>query len=561
MKKECLKNYGIRIKHLGRFGSYMRNIQLLDCTLRDGGYINDWDFGHNKIINIYERIISSHVDIIEVGFIDERRPFDVNRSIYPSTKSIKKTFECTENHSNMMVGMIEYGTCDIRSIQEQKDSVLDGIRVIFKKHLMEEAMAYISEIKRKGYFVFAQLVATSDYSDEDIMNLCNLANEEHPFAVSIVDTYGLLYPYSLLRYYELLDKNLSKDIKIGFHAHNNLQLAYANSISFLDRDTDRDIVIDGTLYGMGKSAGNTPIELLAQYLNDHFAKNYDISPLLECIEENIKDIYSYSPWGYRTQFYLSAENDCHPNYVSFLMAQENLSVSDINVILGRIENGSTRNKKLFFDRDYIERLYEEFLVESFDDTANLNCLFEAFNSRKLLIIGPGKNINLQRDKVDKFIEENNPILISINYIPKNLNIDYVFITKKSRYMEMTDRLYEVKKDRDIGIISISNVHTRENPNFTFSREPLLEKKEEILDNSFLMLLKILDRAGIKEVYCAGMDGYSDREDNYYSRDMEYSFVKSQANRLNHHIREVLSTEHKGMKVNFITYSHYIEVDE
>lgn len=539
----------------------MRNIQLLDCTLRDGGYINDWDFGHNKIINIYERVISSNVDIIEVGFIDERRPFDINRSIFPDTESIQKTFECTDNRPRMMVGMIDYGTCDICNIQEKKDSVLDGIRVIFKKHLMEEAMAYISEIKEKGYFVFAQLVATSDYADDDVIKLCNMANKVQPYAVSIVDTYGLLYPDSVLHYYELLDENLNKDIIIGFHAHNNLQLAYANSLSFLNRDLDRDVVIDGTLYGMGKSAGNTPIELLVPYLNDHFEKNYDLSPLLECIDENIKDIYSTSPWGYRTQFYLSAENDCHPNYVSFLMAQENLSVSDINVILGRLENGSTRNKKLFFDRDYIERLYEEFLVETIDDNVNHHRLFEAFKARKILIIGPGKNINLQRDRVDKFIGECNPILISINYIPKDLDIDYVFITKKSRYMEMTDSLYEAKKNRNVGIISISNVHTREKSDFIFSREPLLEKKEEILDNSFLMLLKILDRAGISEVYCAGMDGYSDREDNYYSRDMEYSFVKTQANRLNHHIREVLSKEHKGMKVNFITYSHYIEVDE
>ena len=95
----------------------MRTIKLLDCTLRDGGYLNDWKFGHNNIVNIFERLVSSGVDIIEVGFIDERREYDFNRTIFPDTHSINLGFSDMKKKETMLVGMIDYGTCSIEQIQ------------------------------------------------------------------------------------------------------------------------------------------------------------------------------------------------------------------------------------------------------------------------------------------------------------------------------------------------------------------------------------------------------------------------------------------------------------
>lgn len=539
-------------------GIMAKNIQLLDCTLRDGGYINDWEFGQNKILNVYRRLIDSKVDIIEVGFIDERRPFDINRTIFPDVESIKKTLSLSDSKPKMLVGMIDYGTCSIDNICDCSESILDGIRVIFKKHLMKEALDFVKQVKAKGYKVFAQLVAVSDYTDEDVTNVATIINEVEPYAMSMVDTYGLLYPDRVLSIYKQLDELLKPEITIGFHAHNNLQLAYANSISFLNFDTNRNTIVDGTLYGMGKSAGNTPIELLVPYVNENCSGAYLTEPLLECIEESIKDIFASSPWGYRTQFYLSSEHNCHPNYVSFLMGQDNISISDISVILSRIDTTNSRN--LLYDRNYIQKLYDEYISESVDDDSNANKLRTALANRNLLIVGPGKNLVLQKDKVLKFIEEKNPIIISINFMPKDFDTDYIFVTKKSRYQEMTKYILSRNITKKVGLIVTSNVDVREDADFIFDRAPLLERREEILDNSFLMLLKVLKLSGIKEISCAGLDGYTDREDNYYDKGMEYSFVKSQADRLNHHIREVLENEHSDMNINFVTYSHYMEVE-
>ena len=245
-------------------------IELLDCTVRDGGYNNDWEFGHNALISIFERVVSAEVDFLELGFLDQRRPFDINRSIMPDTECMQKIYGKLDRKKTKLVGMIDYGTCDISHIQPCKDSYLDGIRVIFKKHLREPAMAFCKQLKDMGYIVFSQLVSITSYTDEELMDLIRLVNEVKPYAVSMVDTYGLLHKNNLFHYYELLDKYVDPSVAVGYHSHNNFQLAYANSIELINyhKDKPRTLLCDGSLFGMGKGAGNAPIELLCMYMND-----------------------------------------------------------------------------------------------------------------------------------------------------------------------------------------------------------------------------------------------------------------------------------------------------
>ena len=140
----------------------MKDIKLLDCTLRDGGYVNDWEFGHDNIINIFERLISANVEIIEVGFLNDSREFDINRTIMPNT-------------------------CAIENLAPQSEGFLDGIRVIFKKQVMVPALAYCAEVKKLGYKVFAQAVSITSYSDDEMLQLLTMVNELEPFAFSLVD--------------------------------------------------------------------------------------------------------------------------------------------------------------------------------------------------------------------------------------------------------------------------------------------------------------------------------------------------------------------------------------
>lgn len=537
----------------------MGEIRLLDCTLRDGGYVNDWKFGHNNLVSVFQRLVDSNVDIIEIGFLDDRRPFDMDRSIMPDTESAAKIFGKLDHKQAMVVGMIDYGTCDISNIELCKDSYLDGIRVIFKKHLMHEAMEFCRQIKEKGYKVFSQLVSITSYNDAELMELIKLVNEVKPYAVSMVDTYGLLKPDTLLHYYQILEDYVCTDVQIGFHAHNNLQLAYANALAFLKKPNKKHgIVVDGTLYGMGKSAGNAPLELVSMTLNEEFGKSYSIPSMLEGIEESILDFYNKSPWGYKLFFYLCALNKCHPNYVTFLEDKNNLSVSKIDSLLSMIE---PEDKKLLYDKLVAEKLYDDFLQGDGSDTNDLSKLLSELEGHSLLLVGPGKNIKLQKEKVVQFLEIEKPYVVSINYISDTIKTDCVFVTNSYRYQQMVTDL-SLEKNKSVKILATSNIECRNGKfDFQVNRAPLLEKNEKMSDNSFLMLLRLFKHIGIKKVVCAGFDGYSEKDDNYFNPEMEYTFVKNEAIHLNKHMTAAIEEFRKSMDISFLTYSAYEEVED
>lgn len=523
---------------------------LLDCTLRDGGYINDWNFGHNNLISIFERLAEANVDMIEVGFLDERRNFDINRSIVPDTDSMNRIYGHLDRKNSIIVGMIDYGTCSLKNIKPCSESFLDGIRVIFKKNLRKQAFEFCNELKKLGYKVFAQLVSVTSYTDDEMLDLIKLANEVNPYAVSMVDTYGLMHQNNLMHFFNLLNDNLNPEINLGYHAHNNFQMGYANCITMLSTQTERTIIVDGSLHGMGKSAGNAPLELLAMHINHSYGTRYNISQILEAIDSNIFQFYKCASWGYNMFYYLAASNDCHPEYVAFLSSKRTLSVKSINEILGKLEG----ERKLLFSKEYIEQLYTHYQDREINDSEDVSKLKALLSDKQLLIVGPGSSMQSENDAVQKYISEKSPVLISINYIPKKIKLDYVFLSNSKRYVQMATDLYH----SDFKIIATSNVTCSKGSfDYTINVSPLLDLNAEIIDNSFVMMIKLLIRAGIKNVALAGFDGYSKNIDNYANPIMEYSFAKEKADFLNTYTIDFIKDVSDKISLDFITKSKYI----
>jgi 4-hydroxy 2-oxovalerate aldolase len=530
------------------------NIALLDCTLRDGGYINDWNFGQSTLINVFERIASSGIDFIEIGFLDERRNFDVNRSIMPDTASVKKIYGGLDRKNTLVVGMIDYGTCNISHIQPQHESFLDGIRVIFKKAIMNEALDFCAELKKLGYKVFTQAVSITSYNDDELLQLVRKVNEVKPYAVSIVDTYGLLHKNKLFHYYEVMNEHLLEEIGIGYHSHNNFQLGYANCIELANKhiEQSRTLLLDGSVFGMGKGAGNTPTELLAMYMNDNFGTQYDINQILEAADINILDIFKQTPWGYQLKYFLAASNDCHPNYVSFLVDKQTLSIKQINEILRKIEF----EKKLLYDQKHIEELYVDYQKYQCADERDYARLIELFACKDILVTGPGASVKTEEEKIKNYIKQHSPIVISINFIPEMFPVNYLFVTNSKRYVRQASMIH--KKAREIEIIATSNV-TRAAGKFDFNLdyEKLIDKTAFVPDNSLLMLLRVLAKVDVKNIALAGFDGYSsNRETNYYASEMEYQQIRQKSEELNKDVNEKLDEFRKNMNLYFITETLY-----
>ncbi len=530
----------------------MKDIKVLDCTLRDGGYVNDWNFGHNNLVSMFERSIAANIDIIEIGFLDDRREFDINRSIMPDTDCVERIYGDIDKKNAMVVGMIDYGTCDISNIKRCSESYLDGIRVIFKKHLMCEAMEYCAKLKKLGYKVFAQLVSVTSYSDEEMLALIKLANEVKPYAVSMVDTYGLMNQNMLEHYFKILDNNLDKDISLGYHAHNNFQLGFANCIAMLRIETERPVLVDGSVYGMGKSAGNAPLELITMHLNQEYGKKYNIAQLLEIIDANIFSFYKPASWGYNLFFYLAASNKCHPTYVSDLMKKKTLSVKQINELLGRLEG----EKRLLYDGKYMEQLYLDYQMNDIDDSEDIEKLKDIFGKKEILILGTGESVKNQEAKLKEFIEKKNPIVISMNYIPDNIVPDMIFLSNSKKYVQMMSTL--LPNRGKYKIIATSNV-TKTNGNFdyTIKYSDLIEPDNAIFDLAFTMLMKTMLKTEVKEVYLGGIDGFNKQHDGIYlDSNEECVYDVKYIDELNKYVRKTLEKIKDKMKVNFLTTTIY-----
>ncbi len=477
-------------------------IQVLDCTLRDGGFVNDWQFGHMSIINIYLRLAEAGVEILELGFLHDQSVFDINRSMQPTTEDFNRVFDIAPKNTPVLTGMVILGECRIENIGPAENSILDAIRVVFKKQDIDEGIAYCKGVIERGYTLFVQPASVTDYSLEELADLAERLNALSPYAVYIVDTYGLMQKQNLLDTFEVLHRTLKSDIAIGYHAHNNFNLAYANATELLQLNPDRDIILDGTVYGMGKGAGNANTELLAYSLNNDYGKNYDMSQVLEIINLEILALKQKFDWGYSFSKFLSAAGQCHPKYVDFLVGKNTLPVKAINAILSEIP----KETKTLFDKTLIEQLYDTYLLQNSSADDGFARLKKDIDGRDVLILCPGSSLALHKAAIEEYISENHPVVVSANFFSREYACDYIMVSNAKRFGQM---IYYLKKgkgeNRIITTTNVSGVETK--VDYMLNAEALKFEPEVIRFNSALIMIKVLAELGHKHVTLAGFDGY------------------------------------------------------
>ncbi len=326
----------------------MSNIKILDCTLRDGGYINNWKFGQQNIKSIIEKLVFAGCDYIECGIIKDI-DYDVNKTLFSDFRQLE-TF-IPQNSKSQFVLLVNYGEVPIEKINFKNKDIF--IKVTFKKNQVNEALEYSKILIEKGYKVFINPMNTISYSETELMDLLEEVNQINPLAFSIVDTTGEMNNQDTLNLFSIIDKTLNKNIILGFHSHNNLQLSLSNAQVLIVQNTSRTIVIDSTAYGMGRGAGNLCTELLMKYLNDNNYAHYELIHILKLIDENISGIFKASPWGYSIPYYISASLHCHPNYAKYLIDKKNITHDKIFEILSKIPS----EKRVAYDKTLIEKIY------------------------------------------------------------------------------------------------------------------------------------------------------------------------------------------------------------
>lgn len=528
----------------------MNKIYILDCTLRDGGYVNQWKFGELNIKKIINSLIDSNVDIIECGFLTEKKERNGGTSLFDNVERISDYLP-THKGNSMMVCMINYGEYNVDNLPKYDGTSIDGIRVAFHKEDVNGALTVCKKIKEKGYKVFMQPMVSMSYLDEEFIELIKKSNDIKPYAFYIVDSFGMMKRKDLMRLFYLVEHNLANDIFVGYHSHNNMQMAYSNSQSLVDLKTKRKLIIDSSVFGMGRGAGNLNTELFIEYLNELNGEKYKIKPLLKIIDQVLNTIYSSSFWGYSLPHYVSAMNSCHPNYASYLDDKSTLTIENINEILMRLDD----TKKNNFDKEYIERLYTEYQNRSIADEKAKNLLRDALLDKTVVIIAPGSSIIEEESKIQEAIEKPNVITISINFKSDHIKCDYVFISNLRRYEDL-------KINNDIELIKTSNIQNGHTGGIVVNYSDLVNDINSVEDNAGMMLLKLLLDIGVKKVKLAGLDGYShDIYENFAEKELAFIKSSSVMDAMNSGIEIVLNRFSENIDIEFITTPKFIKLGE
>jgi len=321
-----------------------KKISILDCTLRDGGLALEDSFLNkdkclffNKKItkNFIDTIKKAKIDIIEIGSIEISKKSKTNFSIYQNIEEVSKLIPTNKVSNQMYVALYRGPDSPYNKIPEWNPSLCEGVRVIIRYSELKKSMDFCHMLSDKGFKVFVQPMVTSRYANDELKFLIRCSNKLKAYALYIVDSYGYMTSKDLLKLFKKFDEGLNKEISIGFHAHNNLNLAFSNVQEFINQKTNRSLIIDSTIMGMGQGAGNMQTELLISYLNKKKNFNYGFNFILDACE--IIEKYSKnSLWGYSVKNLLPAINKTAYKFSSALRKKYQLSYSEINRILSKM---------------------------------------------------------------------------------------------------------------------------------------------------------------------------------------------------------------------------------
>ena len=334
----------------------MKSIEVLDCTLRDGGYVNEWAFGFDNARAITELAPYSGAKFVEVGFIGPHQDMDgVVR--FSSMENLMKVFGNLKRRARLSVMTYAEGyTADNFPVCSAETTEM--IRVIFWKRNLEEGVEYCRKLVSKGYQVGVQLARTEQYDLSEIGDIVKMFNDVHPYAVYLVDSFGTFNRDKMLRYAEIYDKSLASDIRFGFHAHNNMQQAMTNAVTFCEQGYEHDLILDASVLGIGRGAGNLSIELFMNYLNQR-GYTFDLEPICKVANRYVEPIKKQIPeseiWGYSYPYFLAATTGRNHSIVNYLL-EKKVDIEKMSRIFKRMEQEGTGIR---FEKDLCDKMIEE----------------------------------------------------------------------------------------------------------------------------------------------------------------------------------------------------------
>lgn len=300
------------------------SIKITDCTIRDGGYLLNKNSDPEFIRGIMKGLADAGVDFVETGFLQCNVTGET--LVYADSTDVQKYLPDDKGHTEFL-GFCDNSRYSPDNLDEFSGKSFKWLRISFAKHEIDGAIDFCRKAQAKGYIVQFNPMDAISYTDDERAELISKVNEVKPGSMSIVDTFGAMYLEDLIHIFKQIDSLLDKNIAIGLHSHDNLGLstALAETMIMLAKECDRDVIVDGSLFGMGRGAGNASTELLASYLNKYHGKNYNIPVLLDTIQKYIDPLRDHIHWGYDLPMFVCGSEHAHVDNVYYLQKHTDCS--------------------------------------------------------------------------------------------------------------------------------------------------------------------------------------------------------------------------------------------
>ena len=282
-------------------------IKVMDCTIRDGGLMNNWQFSDNFVRAVYRACVDAGIDYMEIGYISSESVFsrdEVGPWKFCDDRDLRRIVGLNETPLKLSA-MADIGRITPEEIPYAKDSVIDMIRVACYHHQIDEAAVLAEHCIDRGYETTINLMAVSKLNETDLDKALLALGKCRVPIVYIVDSFGSLYYRDIQRLVNKYKKAFP-DKTLGIHAHNNMQLAVSNTISAMMEGCS---MLDATLLGMGRGAGNCPIEILVAFLKDPM---YRLLPLIGVIQQYVLPLQQEVKWGYHIPYLITGALNEHP---------------------------------------------------------------------------------------------------------------------------------------------------------------------------------------------------------------------------------------------------------
>ncbi|BAE85095.1 aldolase catalytic domain-containing protein [Desulfitobacterium hafniense] len=499
---------------------------MLDCTVRDGGYINNWAFPIEIVASMYKASSTAGVEIFEIGFLSE----DTSLPLWRQSPAWAVKQVTQEYQGAQISAILEANTVGMK-LGIPEETGIDVLRIALNKDKVVECIPKMADYKAQGYTVFVQLMGITGYTDIEILNICKLLDEcGYIDYINIGDSYGSLLPERTTEIISMMKRNTR--LKVGLHAHNNMQLGMANVLAAVAAGAN---IVDGSLYGMGRGGGNVPLELLLSYYGKKFPDCYDVLPVLDFIDRYMIRIRQEFEWGYTLNNLLSGVYECHPYYTSKLIDKREYTIEQVLKTVKIVSSSEV----IGFSDEFLNKIIESGLLQRNDEKeysleeyvtlyAGHVPYTNRYKGRDFLILGNGPTLIECKETIDSFIQKHNPVVLGANNLSNLYIPDYHAFNNQRRFEQYGNSVHSSSKLLLGPSINAKNIKYEYEPIICYN-SPLTPLKiiEDIISSNCRSISVLLGAIalvmGARNIYFAGMDGYLNQERlHFYDEDESQS---------------------------------------